>query len=86
MSEDLSKQKRGTPLSPSEGESKTHNPQRPNQQKQGAQEGEYRNIETAVNNPSYFDDDYAVEQGNEILREEARTEKADRPDKRKRKQ
>lgn len=36
--------------------------------------GQYRNVETAVNNPSYFGDDYATEQEAEMGREEAAAE------------
>lgn len=39
---------------------------------------DYKNIETAVNNPNYFDDDYAVEQENKIGQDEAKSEKDDR--------
>jgi hypothetical protein len=76
MSNDLSKkQKRGTPLNPSERGSDSANPQKNGeQQNEETKEGEYRNVETSVNNPSYFDDDYEVEQENEISRKEAETE------------
>jgi hypothetical protein len=77
MSNDLSKnQKRGTPLNPSERGGDSANPKREDsQQNEKPKEGEYRNIETSVNNPSYFDDDYEVKQENEISKEEARREK-----------
>lgn len=39
---------------------------------------DYKHIETAVNNPNYFDDDYAVEQENKIGQDEAKSEKDDR--------
>jgi len=39
---------------------------------------DYKNIETAVNNPNYFDDDYAVKQENKIGQDEAKSEKDDR--------
>ena len=76
MSNELSKkQKRGTPLNPSEGGSDSANPKRGDlQSKEEPKEGEYRNVETSVNNPSYFGDEYEAEQENEISREEARTE------------
>ena len=35
---------------------------------------EYKNIETSVNSPSYFDDDYEVKQEDKISSEEAKTE------------
>jgi len=44
-----------------------HNPDDP--QNQGAREGDFKNIETAVNNPSYFDDSYASQQADEIAEE-----------------
>lgn len=44
------------------------------QENTGAQQGNYKNIETAVNNPSYFDDDYEVEQENKITEHEHKTE------------
>jgi len=76
MSNDLSKkQKRGTPLNPSERGSDSAGPQKKgDQQNEEAKEGEYRNVETTVNSPSYFDDDYEVAQENEISRKEAETE------------
>lgn len=37
---------------------------------QGSREGDYKNIETAVNNPSYFDDDYAVKQEEEFVHDD----------------
>lgn len=48
---------------------------RDNQQhQQKAKEGDYRNAETAVNNASYFDDDYEVKKEEEISHEEAKGE------------
>jgi hypothetical protein len=44
-----------------------HNPD--DVEHQGAKEGDYKNIETAVNNPSYFDDSYASQQADEIAEE-----------------
>ena len=38
----------------------------------------YKNIETSVNNPDYFNDDYAVGQEDEMGNEEAKTEKEER--------
>lgn len=77
MSNDLSKdQKRGTPLNPSERGSDSASPKRGGDQAgEEPKEGEYRNIETSVNNPSYYDDDYEVKQEGEISGEEARREK-----------
>lgn len=49
-----------------------------NPKHQGAREGEYKNIETSVNNPSSFDDSYASKQEDEIAREEVKTEKEQR--------
>lgn len=44
-------------------------------QHQGAREGDYKNIETSVNNPDYFDDSYESQAEDEITEEEPRTEK-----------
>lgn len=44
------------------------------QQNQGAQQGEYKNVETSVNNPSYFDDSYESKAEDEITDEEPKTE------------
>ncbi|HEX2607366.1 MAG TPA: hypothetical protein VHK91_08305 [Flavisolibacter sp.] len=41
---------------------------------QGSKDGEYKNIETSVNNPSYFNDDFETDQEDAITDEEARTE------------
>ena len=79
MSKDVSNKKRGTPANPSEGGSGSGNPQTPPAQRSTEpKEGEYRNIETSVNNPSYFDDDYEVEQDNKIAEDESKSEKEDR--------
>ena len=44
------------------------------QQDQNRSEGEYKNIETSVNNRDYFGEDFSVEQENEMSNEEAATE------------
>jgi hypothetical protein len=49
-----------------------HSPDEP--QNQGAREGDYKNVETSVNNPSYFDDSYESQQEDEISSEEPKTE------------
>lgn len=53
-----------------------HSPDEP--KNQGAREGDYKNVETSVNSPSSFDDDYESKQEDEITREEAKTEKEGR--------
>lgn len=80
MGNDLSKdQKRGTPLNPSEGGSASVSPKREGDlPSEKPQEGDYRNIETSVNNPSYFDDDYEAKQEGEMSKEEAASEKENR--------
>lgn len=86
MSKDVSNKKRGTPANPSERGSDSANPQtKPDQGHREPKEGEYRNIETSVNNPSYFDDDYEVKQDNKIVEDEARREKEDRVERSKQK-
>lgn len=86
MSKNVSRQKRGTPLNPSEGGSEANTPQREGgQQKQKPQEGDYRNVETSVNNPSYFDDDYETKQEDKISRDEVKSAKENREADRKRK-
>jgi hypothetical protein len=57
-----------------------HSPDEPQNQK--GREGNYRNIETSVNDPSYFNDDYALRAENEIATEESKPEKEQRTDKR----
>jgi hypothetical protein len=47
-------------------------------QHQAAGEGNYKNVETSVNNPSSFDDSYESEAEDEITREEPKTEKEQR--------
>jgi hypothetical protein len=49
-----------------------HNPDDP--QNQGAREGDYKNVETSVNNPSSFDDSSESKQEDEITMEEPKTE------------
>jgi hypothetical protein len=44
----------------------------------GAREGSFKNVETGVNNPGNFDDDFAADEENKISQEEARTEKEGR--------
>jgi hypothetical protein len=50
-----------------------HSPNDP--QKQGAREGDYKNVETSVNNPSYFDDSYESKAEDEISEEKLKSEK-----------
>ena len=38
--------------------------------RQGSREGDYKNVETSVNNPGYFDDDYAVKQEEGFVRDD----------------
>jgi len=45
---------------------------------QAAREGDYKNAETSVNNPSSFDDSYESKSEDEITREEPKTEKEQR--------
>ena len=78
MSKKLSKEKRGESLNPSQGNT---NPARPNQeQNEGAAEGSYRNVETSVNNPDYYDDEKVTRMEDELTEEEPRTEKEGRTD------
>lgn len=49
---------------------KTYNEENP-----GAKEGEYKNVETSVNNPSNLDDSYESEKEDEITMEEPKTER-----------
>ena len=72
MSNNLSQEKRGA-LEPSDGGNNSDT-SREEKQNGGAQEGQYKNIETSVNNRSYFGDDYEVEQEDEMSRNEANTE------------
>jgi len=44
------------------------------QKEQTPKEGEYRNVETSVNNPEYFGDDYESRQEDEIAEGNAATE------------
>jgi hypothetical protein len=41
----------------------------------GAGNDQYKNIETSVNNPAYFDDDYESRAEDELTEEEPKTEK-----------
>lgn len=43
-------------------------------QHQGAQEGQYKNIEQSVNNKETFNDDYEVGQEDEMSQQEMKTE------------
>lgn len=47
----------------------------PNRNKE-ADESSYKNVETSVNNPAYFNDDYEIEQENEMSTDEAKSEQA----------
>lgn len=55
---------------------KKHNPD--NAQNQEAREGNYKNVQTSVNNPSSFDNRYQSKQEDKIADEEAKTEKEGR--------
>jgi hypothetical protein len=73
MARKISKEKTGMPLDPSEGGSPSNAPRDLNvPQGRPPQEGDYKNVQFSVNNPSYFDDDYEVRQDIEIQRDEAR--------------
>jgi hypothetical protein len=48
------------------------------QQNREAKQGNYKNIETSVNNPSSFDDDYAAKEEDKITEREHKTEKEGR--------
>ena len=61
-------------------DNRKHSPDEP--QNQGAREGDYKNIETSVNNPSYFDDSYESQQEDAITEEEPKTEKEQQEGKR----
>lgn len=50
-----------------------------NAQQQVRSDKECKNIETAVNNPNYYDDDYAAGKEDDISNDEGRSEKAERP-------
>lgn len=63
---------------PSDADGSANNPQT---NTNGTRQGPYQNVETSVNNPNYFDDDYAVKRENEISDDEARSEQNDRPGK-----
>jgi len=73
MSEDLSQEKRGAPLS-SQDQNNSGAGRGQGNEKQETPDGQYKNVETSVNNRSYFDDDYEVGQEDEMSREEAKTE------------
>lgn len=51
---------------------------------QEAGEGNYKNTETSVNNPFYFNDNYESKAEDEIAEEEAKTEKERRSGKKSR--
>ena len=57
-----------------------HPPDKP--QNQGAREGHYNNVETPVNNPAYFNDDYESRAEDEIARQESKSEKEQRTNRR----
>jgi hypothetical protein len=78
MSKDLSQEKRGAELNPSENNDRQ---EKPTEQNSGAQEGSYRNVETSVNKPEDFDDDYEVAQEDDLTMEEPETEDDGRNDK-----
>ena len=62
------KKQRGIAPDPAETSRDSH------QQPQEAREGEFRNAETAVNNASYFDDNYESRQEDLMNKEESKTE------------
>jgi len=66
------KNRRGVTPEPAEGSEGARAPERA--QKPVPGEGSYRNVETAVNRPEDFDEDYAEAQEAEMANEQARTE------------
>jgi hypothetical protein len=59
-------------------ENKKNNSSISQEQKDRAGNDNYKNIETAVNNPSYFDNDYAAGQEDKITKREHETEEEGR--------
>ena len=74
MDKNRSEQNSGSSMNPSEGSQTSAAPQQQSDKEQPLKEGEYKNIETSVNNRSYFGEDYAVEQEEAMGQEEADTE------------
>ena len=70
----MANQNGGTAADPNQRAEAPGQPQ--DQQKETTpKEGEFRNVETGVNSPGQFNDDYESAQEDKISEEEARTEK-----------
>ena len=74
MEKDRTEEKRSN--SPESESNNGANRPQTGQQNSTPQEGDYRNVETAVNNKEYFGDEYEIEQEDELTMEEPKTEKA----------
>jgi len=68
----------GTPYSGT-NEDRSNNGTNQQQSQKGRGDEQYKNIQTKVGNREYYGEDYAVEQEEEMGREEAKTENENRP-------
>lgn len=68
----------GTPYSGTNEERSNKGTSR-EQSPKGRGDEQYKNVETKVNNREYFGDEYETGQDDEMTRDEAKTEKGNRP-------
>ena len=68
----------GTPYSGT-NEDRSNNGTNKEQSPKGRGDEQYKNIETKVNNREYFGDEYETGQDDDMSRDEAKTEKGNRP-------
>jgi len=61
-------------VTPADPAQRNEAPDQPQQDPKQPKEGDFRNVETGVNNPGQFDDNFETEQEDQISEEEARTE------------
>ena len=75
MAKDLSQEKRGAPLAPSEAEGNHSNPGNLSPDpKEESRHPEYKNVETSVGSRKDYGDEFETQKEDEISREEAKTE------------
>lgn len=68
---------------PSEKSSESNNPMNPMEKRQTPNEGEFRKVQKLTGDRDAYDDDFEVAQEDEMTEREAKTEKANRPTKKK---
>ncbi|MCU7550287.1 hypothetical protein OCK74_14285 [Chitinophagaceae bacterium LB-8] len=71
-------EKENTSQDPSEKSAESNSPANPMEKRKTPKEGEFRNVQKSKEDRDAYDDDFEVEQEDELTERDAQTEKADR--------